>query len=264
MENKTEHKTTTTDEKNSRRGAATTALAVVGFIVLILIGIALAIWAARYVPVALDRLGLAAVSISSDYEPADGSEDEPGLDVIEPGTEIPFEPVATTTPAEPAAPAAPTAPATGYQPTTPAPVPPRPVTVPVYVPPPAPYGKADLAVEITAVGYCTSDNPSSFRTSRDVPDDENGGFRFSVRNAGTNVSGDWDFTYELPTSPSLERTVSNQRSLKPGDRIEYTLCFTEPRSGSDRDISIEVDSDDDVDESNERNNTDSAEIDIDD
>jgi hypothetical protein len=251
-------KTTTEKTETPRRGAATSALAIVGFIVLIFIGIALAIYAARYVPMALNGLGSAAVSLF------DGNGDgEPTLEVVSPDTTLPFEPVATSTEvtiSEPVVTPAPTAPANGgtAQPGTP-----TTVQVPVYVPPAAPYGKADLTVDITATGYCSSDKTSSFRSAREVPDGENGGFQFTVANRGTNVSGQWDLTYELPTTPALERTASNQRSLKPGDRLSYTICFTEPRSGSNRDITIRVDSGRDVNESNENNNSDTAEIDID-
>jgi len=255
MEKTTTH--TETTEHEDGRSATLTTLAIVGFIALILIGIAIAIWSVRYVPYAVRELGSAAVGIF------DNGENDPELEII-PGT-IPFEPVATstefviinedntaTTPAP--------APTSG----TPTYTPPRTITVPVTVPPPAPYGKADLTVTITATGYCSNDRPSSFRESRDIPRNENGGFQFTVSNIGTNTAGRWDLTYELPTSPSLERTVRDQRELGPGDRMDYTLCFTEPRAGNSRDITVEVDSNDDVDESNERNNTDSAEIDIDD
>lgn len=252
--------TTTTTDKSPNRQAAQNALAVVGFIALILIGIGLAVYAARYIPVAFNRLGTGAVSLSSVFTPAEEAdyEEEPSVVVTE--TSVPFEPVATST-EESATPTYPTydapvatTPVTYGQPRT--------VTVPVTVPPQGPYGRADLTVEITAVGYCTSDRVSSFRRDNEVPDGENGGMQFAVRNIGTNTSGSWDFEYDLPTSPALSRTVSNQRSLGPGDRVDYTLCFTEPRSGSNRTVRIDVDSGRDVSESNENNNSDSAQIDI--
>lgn len=248
----------TSTEESPRRKAALTTLAIVGFITLILIGIALAIYAARYVPTALNKLGTAGIGIF------DNGKDEPELEIVTNTTTIPFESVATTSTETIAdepdnGDTSYMTPATG---TGASYIPPRTITVPVVIPPPAPHGKADLTVKITEIGYCRSDNPDSFRASREVPAGENGGIKFVVSNIGTNVSDRWDFTYELPTSPSLERTISNQRTLGPGDRIEYTLCFTEPRSGNNRDITVEVDTDDDVNESNERNNTDSAEIDI--
>src|SRR3989344_5908521 len=206
--------TTTTTDQNPRRQAVVSALAIVGFIVLILLGIGLAIYAARYVPVATTT---------------DSS-------------------VPTYTP-----------PATGNTTTY---VPPTTITVPVTIPPPAPYGRADLTVDITPVGYCTRPDPDSFRRSNDVPDGEYGGFQFRVTNIGTNNSGSWDFTYDLPTSPALERSARG-KELGPGDRVDYTLCFTEARSGNNRTIRVEVEGDDDVNESNENNNSDPAQIDID-
>jgi hypothetical protein len=252
--------TTTTTDKNPDKQAAQSALAIVGFIALILIGIGLAIYAARYVPLALNRLGTGAVSLSSVFTPAEEDPQEPAVVVSE--TTVPFEPIVTSTETvvEPTpAPTTPAPAATGVTYT-----PPRTVTVPVTVPPQAPYGRADLTVEITAVGYCSSDRVSSFRRSNEVPDGENGGIQFAVRNTGTNTSGQWDFEYDLPTSPALSRTVSNQRSLGPGDRMDFTLCFTEPRSGNNRTARIVVDSGRDVSESNENNNSDSAQIDIED
>jgi CARDB len=241
------------EQNEARRSAALNTLAIVGFIALILIGIALAIWSVRYIPAAFNG---GAASLSSFFTPA---EEEAGIEVIS-GTQIPFEPVATTS--EPVAPApVEDTPSTGTtggvtygQPTT--------IMVPVTVPPPAPYGLADLTVDITAVGYCRTDDTDSFRRASEVPEGENGGVQFAIRNAGTNTSSRFDFTYEVPTSPETERTVSNQRALGPGDRIDYTLCFTEPRDGDNRTISIRVDSGNDVRESNESNNSDSERIDI--
>lgn len=262
--------TTTTTDQTPRRKAATSALAIVGFITLIIIGIALAIYAARYVPVALNRLGLAAVSFDSEYTPAE--EAERGLEVITPESTIPFEPIATTTDENgaPVTTVITTGTNTNGTGSTAAPTPARPaasqpprtVTVPVTVPAPAPYGRADLTVDIYATGYCRSNNPGSFVRSSEVPDNENGGIQFRVSNVGTNVSGRWDFTYELPTTPVLKRTVGNQRTLNPGDRMEFTLCFTEPRAGDNRTARVNVDSSRDVTESNENNNSDSAQIDI--
>lgn len=253
--------TTTTQEKGPG-STAINALAVIGFIVLILIGIALAVYAARYVPIALNRLsGTAAVSLRSE----DG--EQPDYDVVVNQAVLPFEPVATSsTPAPSPAPAYTAPPSTsntGYgggtgvtygRPTT--------VTIPVTVPAPAPYGRPDLTVDITAIGYCTRNDADSFRRARSVPEDENAGFQFTVRNIGTNTSGRWDFEYELPTSPAIERTVKSQRSLAPNDSMVFTLCFTEPRTGNNREVTVRVDSGRDVSESNENNNEDSARIDI--
>lgn len=254
--------TTTTTDRTPRQ-AATTALALVGFLALILIGIGLAIYAARYVPAALNRLGAGAVSLSSVFSP---SGEDPELAVVIPDPDAPFEPV-TETEEEisfggDTAPTASTGGSTaGTGGTGVVAGPPRTITVPVVIPPPAPYGRADLAVEITATGYCTSDRTSSFRSASRVSSGDHAGIQFTVSNIGTNVSGRWDFEYELPTSPTLSRTVTNQRALNPGDRVDYTLCFSEARTGT-RTVTVRVDSGRHVDESNESNNTASARLDI--
>jgi|CXWL01.1.fsa_nt_gi subtilase family serine protease len=247
---------TTTSETSSRQ-VAINALAVVGFVVLLLLGIMFAVYSARYVPVALSRVGAAAVSLSSVFRPSQG---EPQLQVITatttPGvvvtgvaatsTEVAVE---ETTPTKPATPK----PTAGAQTQT--------VTTTVKVPV-TPFGKPDLTTDITAVGYCTTNETSSFRRSSEIPDNENGGVKFTIKNSGTNVSGRWDFEYELPTSPVTKKTASSQSSLNPGDAVEFTLCFTKPRAGDNRDIAIRVDTGKDVDESNENNNTDSATVSI--
>ena len=252
--------TTTTTDKTPRRKAASGALATVGFITLIILGIILAIYGARYIPVAFNKLGTAAVSLSSVFTPAE-EEEAPAVEVVEPT--IPFEPIATSTATSTVVVVATSSPATNSGGTrAPAAGTPRTVVVPVTVPAPAPYGRADLTVDITATGYCSTTNPSSFRASREVPDNEYGGFKFTVRNAGTNVSGRWDMAVELPTSPTIKKSYTGQRALGPSDRVEYTLCFTEPRSGNNRNIVVRVDSNRDVAESNENNNSDTAQIDI--
>jgi hypothetical protein len=254
--------TTTTTDRTPRRQAAVNALAVVGFIALIIIGIVLAIYSARFIPVAFDRMGSAS-AISSLFKPSD---DEPELDVISTGDEISFQPVATSTDSDNDDDDSDSSdtrkPATNTGTKTPVAGPTRTVRVPVTTPAPAPYGKADLTVDITAVGYCSSDRPSSFRESRDITDDRNGGVQFRVKNIGTNVSGRWDFTYNVPTS-ATQRAETDQRSLNPGDAIEYTLCYEKPKAGDNRTITVKVDTGRDVNESNENNNSDSVEVDID-
>jgi hypothetical protein len=240
--------TTTTINRSPARRAAVNALALVGFIALLAFGIWLAIYTVRKLPEISERGGAAAF-LSSIFRGAD-EEPEGNLEVVTSTTTLPIleeEIIATSTPVQGGSPAP-----SG-----------RPIytTVVTTVEPIAPYGKADLTVDITAVGYCASDRPSSFRQSRDIDDDRNGGVQFTIKNIGTNNTGRWDFTYVLPTS-ATERPVIG-RSLAPGDAIDYTLCYERPRAGDNRTISVRVDSDRDVDESNEGNNSDSVTVDID-
>lgn len=257
--------TTTTTNETPRRQAAVNALAIVGFLVLIIIGIVLAIYAARYLPNALNG---SASAITSIFKSGDGQ--NPDLNVITSTSTVPFEPIASTTvPFDETvtkssdtdtSPKDTNVTKSGSKSTT---TKTTTVTrrVPVTVPAPAPYGKGDLAVRITAVGYCTSDNPDSFRTSDTVTGTKNGGVQFAIKNLGTNVISRWDFSYKVPSDLS-EQTERDQHGLNPGDEIDYTLCFEKPKVGDNRQIRIEADPNDRVDESNEGNNVATATVDI--
>lgn len=245
-------KTTTTPTRH----AAINGLAIVGFIVLVILGMALAVYAARFVPATISRVGSAAVYLSSQVFSPDGSAN---LEVV-PGTEtVPFGDdvvvVATSTPT--------TTPAT--TPTTPVTTTPgTPVTTVVQVgTTPATYsGLPDLVLENVQTGYLTGTSVNTFRASRDVPDGERGAVKFTIANRGTNIAGDFEFEFRINTSPSIREDYKVTRNLRPGERIEYTLWFDRVRSNDDRTITIEVDTDNDVRESNENNNERTARIDI--
>jgi hypothetical protein len=244
-----------------RHRIATKALAIVGFIALLFIGLALAVYAARYVPTAISRLGAAAVSLSEVFVPGGSDSD---LEVIPTGETIPFGDDETATSTGSTATSTPNRdedePRNGGG-TAAAPRP-RPAPVPVAVAQ-EPFGQPDLVATITGVGYCTSSSADSFRTASEVPEGERGGVRFVIRNAGTNVSGQWEFEVELPTSPAFTYDdAPRQSSLRPNDSKIFTLCFDRPREGSNRSIEVTVDPDRDVSESNENNNSDTETIDI--
>ncbi|MDB5264462.1 MAG: hypothetical protein JWN64_33 [Parcubacteria group bacterium] len=253
--------TTIKTQNRSTKHVAVNALAIVGFIVLVLIGMGLAVYAARFVPTAANRIGAAAVYLSTVFT---GNDDkDPDLQVVDPGTSISFgDDTASSTPAtstpDTTTTTTTTVPATtaGTQTTTTTTVGGGQVsTAPL-------YGQADLAIENMTVGYCTSNSPDSFVRSSSVPNGEYGGISFTTINRGTNISGRYEFKAVLPTSPSLTYTSPSQQSLRPGEHIDSKLCFTRPRDGDDRKISIELDSEHDVNESNENNNSDSATINI--
>lgn len=253
------HMETTTIKTTSgkSRQAAITSLAIVGFIVLVILGMALAIYAARFVPAAASRIGSAAVYLSSQvFSP----EEDTDLVVVPPAETVPFgdDVVATTT--------ATTTVATPDT-TTPTPRPGTPVTtvVPVQVPASTNYsGLPDLVIESITTGYLSSSNTSSFRASDEVPDGERGAVKFVIANRGTNVSERFDFEVELPTTRSYTYNSKTQQTLRPNERIEYVLGFDQAREGSNRSITIDVDPDNDVRESNENNNDRSVTIDIED
>ena len=246
-------KTTTTD---SRR-AAINGLAIIGFIVLIIIGMMLAVYAARLVPGALSSVGSAAVYLSSQVFPADEGDND--LVVVPPTETVPFGDdavVATSTDTA-------TVPAQTGSTVTPRPGTPTTVVVPVQVPASTNYyGLPDLVVERVITGYLNTSSTDSFRASDEVPDNKRGAVKFTVANRGTNVSDRFEFEVEVPTTRSYTYNSKSQQSLRPNERIEYVLGFDQAKEGSNRTISIEVDPDDDINESNENNNTRSVRIDI--
>lgn len=246
-------KTTTTTQP--ARQAAINGLAVVGFIALIFIGITLAIYAARYVPETVARLGTANVYLSSIF--GDTPEGDGDLEVV-PGDSVPFpdeeEPEATI-PEE-------TTDTTPPTPTTPRPGTPTVIKVPVTVPV-APYGKADLVVRITDIGYLRSSDIDTFVKDNTVPEGKRPAFKFRVTNTGTNNTGSWEFKVKLPTTSTYTYESRGQASLAPGQYVDYTLGFDRAKDGENR-VTITVDSGDDVNESNENNNTASTDIEVED
>lgn len=142
---------------------------------------------------------------------------------------------------------------------------PQTITVPV-VSTPNLFGKADLIVRV--IGYGLVDNSSGAfeeldEIPRNLPSGKRGAIRFEVVNVGTNVSGEWRFEAELPTSPNYTYKSDDQQTLFPGDKIVYTLGFNKVRRGDEDDYRIEVDTRDDVDESNENNNVVNGTVQID-
>jgi len=248
-------KTTT----GASRSAAVNSLAIVGFIVLIILGMALAIYAARFVPAAISRVGSAAVYLSSQVFPSDDGDTD--LVVVPPTETIPFGEdegvvVATSTPGTDT----PTTPIIG---TTPIAGTPTTITIPVQVPAAANYsGLSDLTIQNVQTGYLRNNDVSSFRASNEVPDGEKGAVKFTIINVGTNVAGKFDFDFKINTSPSISKNYKVTRELRPQERIEYTLWFDRVSGRDDRTITVEVDAGNDVNESNERNNERTVSIDI--
>ena len=254
---------TTTITTSPARHIAVHALAAVGFIVLIILGMALAIYAATFVPRAVSRIGSAAVYLSSVFVPAPTPV---ALQVVEPGTTVPF----------PDAPGAGIATTTSAVATTTKPVVAHPATTPgagtpdynVYpvggtgTTPATLTGFSDLTVKIVETGYLTSADTASFVKSDMVPAGQRGAIKFTISNIGTNVSGTFDFKAPLPTSSTYTFTSDTQSSLLPGEHIDYVLGFDRTRSGDNREITITVDPENTIHESRENNNSDTATLTI--
>ncbi|MDB5195412.1 MAG: hypothetical protein JWO84_596 [Parcubacteria group bacterium] len=261
--------TTQNPNQQQTKRAAVGGLAVVGFIALILIGIATAIYAASFLPKAFSRLSTANVFLSSASTPNDTNTLQPVnnpsvvVGTSSAPTSIPLSPAPTTT--VPPAYTAPTPTTPAYTaPATPTYVAPKPAqVVPTYTVVQVPqnyYGLPDLVTTITSVGYLrNSGDTTSFVAATAVPNGYQGAVRFVVANRGTGVSNSWTFSANLPSASNSNYTSSYQRSLNPGDSIVFTLGFDGTSNGNGT-IRITADANNNVQESNENNNTDSASI----
>jgi len=122
----------------------------------------------------------------------------------------------------------------------------------------------DLKVTVLATGVVDK-TTNDFTPSVAVGENDRAAIRFEVRNVGTKSSGIWSFIIDLPISSGtyVFRSDSNQRSLNPGERIEYTLGFDSINRTNDTiEAIINIDTERRVAETNRENNTASAVIEI--
>ncbi len=233
----------------SSTDAGLRGLAIVGFIALVAAGMWLAVYSARYVPTAVGGLGAAAVSLSSVFTPADG-----GLSVVPTATTtIPF-PEASSTPVV-TAPSTPTT--SGGTPTAGTPTN---GTYPIGGNSSGTLsGQSDLVVSINAVGYLATSSADSFVASATVPSGTRAAVRFTIKNIGTNVSGSWRFSANIPTQSFYLFQSLPQQSLNPNDSIDYVLGFDQANKGAQT-ITVNADYEHTVAEPNETNNTATAQV----
>lgn len=244
-----------TAQEGSNRPAGLMTLAVVGFVALVLVGMYLAVYSARFVPGAVSRIGAAAVALTSVFTPAPHA----GLAVIPPeaSTTIPFgqgdgsSSLATSSTSAPVkhVPVA-TRPGTETS-----------ATIPVGGTGVAAYsGLPDLVVTINAVGYLSNTNTASFVAAAIVPHGSRPAVKFTIKNNGTNVAGPWRFSASIPTSTVFIYQSTQQQLLNPGDSIDYTLGFDQATIGANQTISISTNFDHAISESNTSNNNASASV----
>lgn len=250
--------------------AALHGLAIVGFVALIILGIVLAIYAARYVPIAVSDLM--------------GKNPETTLTTV-PTTTVPFSDITATTsqavatstlPAEASGVgAAITATTTKQYPTGSIREPQKQVigyhTVTsntytpgsVAIPSPRTYtGLANLIVSITDVGYT---NNGEFVSDHSLSRSDALTVKILVTNSGTNRTGDWTIHTVVPTSSKAEFVHDEKEpSLEPNGILPLTLTLTKGklRAGNDQQILVQVDSENDVVESNENDNEKTVTIDV--
>ncbi len=125
-----------------------------------------------------------------------------------------------------------------------------------------PLGTPDLKVRVLATGIVDKVT-NDFTPSTAIKKDERTAIRFEVRNIGTKESGPWTFIIDLPLTSGtyVFRPDNKQRSLKPGERVEYTLGFDSiDRTNNEAKTVINVDTERIVPEKNRTNNVDTAVI----
>lgn len=234
------------------RQMAIYSLALVGFMALVALGIALAVYSSRFAPNVMSRLGAAAVSLSELFRSAEHS----SLSVIPTAsTTISFGGATTTklstsTPMKmPVSKTPGTKSNTTYQ-------------ISGATSTPALSGLPDFIVTINGVGYLATSSAESFIASSTVPTGSRPAVKFTIKNVGTNATGQWRFSASIPTQSAYIYQSQLQQSLNPGDSIEYTLGFDQPAGGSNQTISITANFDTTVAESNTLNNSASTKVTI--
>ena len=115
-----------------------------------------------------------------------------------------------------------------------------------------PQGEPDLAVTILATGII--DEQNNFLPTDSISRTKRGAVTFEIRNIGTKESGSWTFNAVLPTFPMQIFHSKAQKSLLPGDRIEFTLGFDQITNLPDGVITINADPTGSIKEISEENN----------
>lgn len=233
---------------NETRKATINGLAVVGFGAIIVGGMLLAVYAAKYVPDALSRLS-SAVYLSTDT-PKNETDTTKTTDTT-PAAPVIFAP-ATETPAAPKAPSTPTTPSlpdeSGYRPATTG-------TTYQYQNGPRLYGLSDLALTNVQTGYFRS---GTFYEDDRVSSGRDLGLRFRVENKGTNLASAWRVRVRVEGESDA---IAYGGTLYPNGYQDFTLRVTDPRTNRNLEIEIDVDYTNAVYESNENNNDRTVEID---
>ena len=241
--------TSQTTAQNPAKQAAIYALATVGFVALLILGITLAIYSSRYVPLAVSKL-------AGDLN---GSNNSGSLSVVSATSTIPFgnngdvmTATTTTTLTPPVTTNAQTAVATPATTESQSEV----------SQPRGPYGLPDLAVTIIATGYLTTNSTASFVPANIIPPGARPAVQFSIANDGTNVTGPWNFLAQIPSYNNYVFNSPIEPSLNPGDHTVFTLGFNEAIPGPAQTITIVADPNDNIVESNEGNNSAAAAVTI--
>jgi hypothetical protein len=244
--------TNTTAKKGT---TMTEVLAVFGFIALIIIGIALAIYATRFIPGAAHKI----ITTSSNLNNPSGQTPPSDTGYLHVVSTTATNPISTsTTDFNPT----PMKSGTWSQPVVPVSQPVKSSTPTPSHTPRAPYGLSDLSTTIIDTGYLSGPTNDSFVSAHVIPPGARPAVKFSIANSGTNSTGPWSFLAHIPT---LAGTVFNspvQASMNPGDHVVFTLGFNQALPGPSQPITVVADPNNQINESSEANNSASAAVTI--
>src|SRR3989344_3701101 len=113
-------------------------------------------------------------------------------------------------------------------------------------------GKSDLYSNITAYGTLNSNN--EFTATTTLKSTDKIAVRFEIVNHGTVETGTWYFNAVLPTFPSHIFTSESQQSLKPGEKIVFTLGFNKVAKKDGNEFVVNADPANSINEASETNN----------
>jgi hypothetical protein len=118
---------------------------------------------------------------------------------------------------------------------------------------------SDLMLRIISKGYVNK-RGERFYQSNSISENDRPAIRFEIENIGDEETGDFIFEADLDNDSNNDYISSVQDSFYAGESREYTIDFDRTEETGTFDITIVIDSDDDVDETNEDNNKLSEEI----
>ena len=113
-------------------------------------------------------------------------------------------------------------------------------------------GKSDLYSNIIAYG--TLNNNNEFTATTTLKSTDKIAVRFEIVNHGTIETGAWYFNAVLPTFPSHIFTSESQQSLKPGEKIVFTLGFNKVAKKDGNEFVVNADPANSINEASETNN----------
>jgi hypothetical protein len=255
--------TETTVTTGPKRSAAANTLIVVGFLLLIFLGIAVAIYSSRYVPMAVNTF--------STSNPVTGLPNTSSAQLaVEPGQSIPFndQQIATTStvmvPAQGMTDGASTdvpssaTPAPSYAATASA----YPAVAPQSTYASQPYGLPNLTTHIVAVGYAANSSNSSFVATPVVPVGARAAVQFTIGNTGTAPTGPWAFIAQIPTDNGYTFDSPVEASMNPGDHVLFTLVFDQVPEGPAEMINIIADPNNYIQETTKSDNVSSGSVSV--